>query len=148
MSLPRTWSSVEIDETYNRVLCFFSWICSITQLRRRPISIDHQHLIINCPIQSSLDHHTHNPRQPQPTLKTKPQGRNPESGFENWLDQKLPSEDEVDKSKRKYYKKRKSMYGGNSEEEEEKRREVSFCLDLYPSADKRGWYGCLERTRE
>ncbi|PPD86395.1 hypothetical protein GOBAR_DD16656 [Gossypium barbadense] len=89
-------------------------------------------MIINTPTQS----------QPTPTRRrlskpdspNSPEEEDPEKelGFDSWVQKKLTSEEEMDKSKRKYYKKRrKRMYGSDSEDDDKGKNEDGF-VELKP----------------
>ncbi|KAH1038662.1 hypothetical protein J1N35_040405 [Gossypium stocksii] len=89
-------------------------------------------MIINTPTQS----------QPTPTRRrlskpdspNSPEEEDPEKelGFGSWVQKKLTSEEEMDKSKRKYYKKRrKRMYGSDSEDDDKGKNEDGF-VELKP----------------
>ncbi|KAI5604682.1 hypothetical protein BDE02_01G305400 [Populus trichocarpa] len=82
-------------------------------------------MIINRPVQPQRPQ-----SRPQPARVTRPDSdsdstQNPDAelGLDSWVDRKL-SQDEMDKSKRKYYRKRrKRMYGSDSDEENKKNEE-------------------------
>ncbi|KAE8695658.1 putative LRR receptor-like serine/threonine-protein kinase [Hibiscus syriacus] len=89
-------------------------------------------MVINTPTQS----------QPTPTRRrlsksdspNSPEEEKPEKelGFDSWVEKKLTSEEEMDKSKRKYYRKRrKRMYGSDSEDEDKGKNEDGF-VELKP----------------
>ncbi|KAL4378539.1 hypothetical protein GQ457_02G020590 [Hibiscus cannabinus] len=84
------------------------------------------------------------PTQPQPTPTRRrlskpdspnsPEEEDPEKelGFDSWVEKKLTSEEDMDKSKRKYYRKRrKRMYGSDSEDEDKGKNEDGF-VELKP----------------
>ncbi|CAN1272978.1 tRNA pseudouridine synthase B [Linum perenne] len=91
-------------------------------------------MIISRPTQSSVAL----PRRHRPPTRvsddhTSAPGPDPETGFEDWVDQKLSEDMEMDKSKRKYYNKRKKrMYGTDSEEEEFRKSSEESLVELKP----------------
>ncbi|CAI0456366.1 unnamed protein product [Linum tenue] len=93
-------------------------------------------MIISRPTQSSvnprrrrqLQHPTRAAAEDDPGSAPSP---DPESGFDDWVDQKLSSE--MDKSKRKYYsKRRKRMYGTDSDEEASRKADEEGFVELKP----------------
>ncbi|CAL1358188.1 unnamed protein product [Linum trigynum] len=83
---------------------------------------------VNPPRRRPLQHPTRAAAEDDPVSAPSP---DPESGFDDWVDQKLSSE--MDKSKRKYYnKRRKRMYGTDSDEEASRKAGEEGFVELKP----------------